>query len=348
MERASTREILPPMSAAPGAGKGPANLDGRQAGPMDVEQGGELDGRASRLVFDIRRFSTHDGVGIRTTVFFKGCPLRCAWCHNPEGISPQRRPMYFPSRCVGCGACLSLARQGGMARRGDGLALDPLAQEDWPALMDACPTGALRWDSQEMGVEQILEEVLKDAPFYRQGGGVTLSGGEPLLDGPFALALLKALKGAGLNTAVESALLVERGTLEGAMPYTDHLYADLKLLDGAAHRRYTGRDNRLIKANLSWLLAGPYRERITVRTPLIPTATATRANLFAIARFLAELWPDAAYELLNYNPLARDKYRLLNRPYFLNPDRQKFTPRQMEAFAAIARQAGLRRVFIDQ
>ena len=304
-------------------------------------------GPEKRLVFDIRRFSTHDGAGIRTTVFFKGCPLRCAWCHNPEGISSRRRPIYFPSRCVGCGACLSLAQQGGMARRGEGLALDPLAEEDWPALMDACPSGALRWDSQEMGVEQILEEVMKDAPFYRQGGGVTLSGGEPLLEGAFALALIKALKGAGLNTAVESALMVEWETLEAVMPYVDRLYADLKLLDGEAHRRYTGRDNGIIRENLARLLAGPHRDRVTVRTPLIPTATATRGNLSAIAGFLAELWPGVSYELLNYNPLARDKYRLLGRPYFLNPDRDKFTPRQMEAFAAICRQAGLRRVSID-
>lgn len=299
------------------------------------------------LVFDIRRFSTHDGDGIRTTVFFKGCPLRCAWCHNPEGIAPERRVMYFPSRCIRCGACIQLARHGGMTRDGQGMRLDFRSGEDWPALIDACPAGALNWDSYEMTVEEILAQVQRDLPFFRHGGGVTLSGGEPLLHGEFAVSLLTALKAARIHTAVETALQVDARALQRALPLIDQLYCDFKLADSQSHLLYTGCGNDLIKKHLRLLLAGPWRDRVVIRTPLIPTITATPENILAISRFLAALYPAAAYELLNYNPLARDKYRLLDRPYCLDPDPPRYTREQMLDFARIARQGGLVNVGID-
>ena len=132
-------------------------------------------------IFDIRRFSTHDGDGIRTTVFFKGCPLSCVWCQNPEGISLRRRPLYFENRCIHCKMCAAESVNGGMKCRGDMMLMNIDASEDWEYLAELCPSGAIVMDSREYSVKEVMEEIRKDMVFYRHGGGVTLSGGEPLL-----------------------------------------------------------------------------------------------------------------------------------------------------------------------
>ena len=157
-------------------------------------------------IFDVRRFSTHDGGGIRTTMFMKGCPLSCVWCHNPEGISVKPRPLHFPTKCMGCGICCRLAEQGGMTREADGVRIHPDRPEDWPALVDACPAGALAWDSRTVTVGQAVEELLKDRAFFKYGGGITLSGGEPLLQPEFAAAVLKRMQEEGVHTAMETSL----------------------------------------------------------------------------------------------------------------------------------------------
>ena len=118
-------------------------------------------------IFDVRRFSTHDGGGIRTTMFMKGCPLSCVWCHNPEGISVKPRPLHFPTKCMGCGICCRLAEQGGMTWEADGVRIHPDRQEDWPTLVDACPAGALSWDSRTVTVGQAVEELLTDRAFFK-------------------------------------------------------------------------------------------------------------------------------------------------------------------------------------
>ena len=145
-------------------------------------------------IFDIRRFSTHDGEGIRTTVFLKGCPLSCVWCHNPEGISTRVRPIYFSNRCIGCGTCCRFAEHGGIVKEGNQIRLDAARKEDWEYIIEECPSGAIRWDSIVMTVSQAAEAVMKDAPFYRYGGGVTLSGGEPLSQPDFLIPFLREMK----------------------------------------------------------------------------------------------------------------------------------------------------------
>ena len=297
-------------------------------------------------IFDIRRFSTHDGGGIRTTVFMKGCPLRCAWCHNPEGMDFARRPVWFRGKCMGCMDCAAASRNGGVTEAADGLRINPSADEDWDALMDACPTGALRWDSCDMTLDEVLAELKKDMAFFARGG-VTLSGGDPLYQAEFARALLEACHREGIHTAVETELHAPPEAVHAVLPHADLIYADLKLMDGAAHKAYTGAGNALILENLAWLLGSKLRERVILRTPLIPGATAAAENIAAIAGWLAVRCPDVRYELLNYNPLAAAKYPLLGRRYCFEENLRKFTAEEMAAFAAIARSKGLKHVFFE-
>ena len=292
----------------------------------------------SGVVFDIRRFSTHDGDGIRTSIFLKGCPLRCQWCHNPEGLAPRRRPVWFAGRCIGCGSCAEASRRGGVARAEGGIALDPDAPEDWEAVFDACPTGALRYDAREMRVEEAVEELMRDRVFFARGGGVTLTGGEPLMQSAFCAALLAALKAEGVHTAMETSLYAPWARIEPLLPHVDQLFCDLKHIQDAQHRRLTGVSNARILENLRRLLATD--ARVTVRTPMIPGATALAENVAGIARFLSGCRADVSYELLNYNPLAPAKYPMLGMRYLPGDELAPLSAEQMDAMASVARENG--------
>ena len=299
-------------------------------------------------IFDVRRFSTHDGGGIRTTVFFKGCPLRCAWCHNPEGIDFGRRPLWFAGKCIGCGSCAEAARFGGVRRMETGIAVDPAAEEDWDAILDACPTGALRWDSRDVRVDDLMELIRRDMPFYAHGGGgATLSGGDPLMQADFARELLLRCREEGVHTAIETELHAPEEAVQAVLPLVDLIYADLKLLDSGLHRHWTGVGNERILSNLEALLTDPLSERLILRTPLIPEITATEENLRAIAAWLARRNSAVRWELLNYNPLAAAKYPLVGREYSLQENLPRFSAEQMEAFAELARSAGAKNVFYE-
>ena len=300
-------------------------------------------------IFDVRRFSTHDGGGIRTTVFFKGCSLRCLWCHNPEGICPERRLIYFEKKCIHCGSCVKASRHGGasLAKNGEILWKDG-QPEDWDAIMRACPTGAVTWDSRRMEAGELCEEILKDEAFFRHGGGVTLSGGEPLLQSEFAAALLDLLKERGIHTAVETALLVPKIGLSRVLPCLDLIFADCKLFDEEAHRAATMVSNRRIKENIRFLLTSEKRSQVVVRTPMIPMYTATDENIAAIAGFIAGIYPDVRYEILNYNPLASAKYPLVGREYCFKENPARFSKEQMRHFAEVARTSGVKNISIDE
>lgn len=301
-------------------------------------------------VVDIRRFSTHDGQGIRTTIFLKGCSLECAWCQNPETINPRIRPVFFRTRCIDCGLC-EAAGGAAVTRDGEGrVRVDTTAPADWEAMATVCPTGAITFDAKRYTVAELVELAQRDRVFFGAGGGVTLSGGEPLFLPHFAAALLRALKSAGINTALETALNVRQEFLFEALPGVDHVFADCKLIDPEAHRRYTGHTNERVLANLAALLRGDRRDDITVRTPLIPGITDGEENIAGIARFISGVYPDVTYELLNYNPLAAAKYDVLPGVMYVfdtdeNP--RMFNPAQMEGFREIARANGVRNLVAD-
>jgi len=269
-------------------------------------------------IFDIKRFAVHDGPGIRTTVFLKGCPLACRWCHNPEGIASDIQLWYHEGRCIRCGQCVDVCQEKALRSDLSGGSFIKIDRERCTFsgnCLKHCPTHALEWDGREMSVSHIVEEVAKDRLFYEMsGGGVTLSGGEPLYQPDFCLAILQACKGQGLSTALETCLHAPPEVLEAVLVHVDHLLVDIKLWDAHTHQDYTGKDNALILKNFRDLAA--QHPDIKVRIPLIKTMTDTADNIAAIERFVCSVRLDIPIEKLDYNPLTPNKYRRIGREFY--------------------------------
>ena len=242
-------------------------------------------------IFDIKRFSLHDGPGIRTVVFLKGCPLRCAWCHNPESQHAEPELFFFPEKCVGCGACVQACPVGAHKMVGGVHVLDRALCTKCLACAEACGTGALRRVGREIEPEEAMREVLADRDCYdRTGGGLTISGGEPLAQPDFSLALLRLAKEAGLHTALDTSGFAETDVLERFLPLVDLFLYDLKESDPARHLAFTGQPLEPILRNLRFL--DERGAALTIRAPLIPgynDRPEHRAAVEKLAKSLAHL-----------------------------------------------------------
>ncbi len=251
-------------------------------------------------IFDIQRNSYADGPGIRTTVFFKGCNLRCAWCHNPESQSPEPQLMFYKNKCTGCGKCKEKC---------------PYALESCTLCGKCtlyCPHDAREICGKEYTVDQLLREVLKDKTFYEtSGGGVTFSGGECMLQIDFLEEILKVCKENGIHTAVDTAGHVPYEYFERILPYTDLFLYDVKCYDRDKHRQYTGVGNQLIFENLKRLLAAG--KSVWVRIPIIPTVNDTAEEIQKIKELLDLYGTPEKIELLPYHAMGEDKYMAINR-----------------------------------
>jgi pyruvate formate lyase activating enzyme len=211
------------------------------------------------IVFDIKKFSIHDGPGIRTTIFFKGCPLRCWWCHNPEGLTPEPELMIRANRCIRCDACLDVCPHGAISRDGDKVFTDVAKCLRCGTCVAACYAEARQIVGQEMAAAQVMAEIERDVPFYDEsGGGATFSGGEPLLQPDFLCELLSACRARGIHTAVDTCGFAPWEVLDSVRKYVDLFLYDLKLMDEARHRAFTGVSNALILSNLRARYRRPY------------------------------------------------------------------------------------------
>ena len=313
----------------------------------------QYDPEVTGTVFNIQRFSVHDGPGIRTVVFIKGCSLRCIWCSNPESLSRKLQLGVYPERCIGtdkCGVCLEVAPdiEKLIVKDHKVIGLSTEKPEDYLPCAEVCPTNALKVWGSKSTVGEVMKEVLSDREFYEEsGGGLTLSGGEAFIQPRFAVELLKAAHAEGINTCVETALNYNAEVLEQALPYVDLALCDLKHMDPEAHKRFTGVSNVRILNNLKFVVASG--TPVVIRIPVVPEHNGTEENLRETARFITGELDGRVkqVQLLPFRKLGREKYASLGMPYpmedFDAPEREVWE-NNIRGFAEMMKSYGVNAV----
>lgn len=262
------------------------------------------------IIFDIQHSSFVDGPGIRTSVFFKGCNLNCAWCHNPESRSMKPQKMFYENNCKHCGLCKAVCQS-------------PKGCVLCGKCAEICPNGAISITGRQMSVNEVMEEIMRDKLFYGQDGGVTFSGGECMLQIDFLLELLKKCRQNGINTAVDTAGNVDTKLFDAVLPYTDVFLYDIKCITEQTHIKYTGVSNKLILKNYAHLIKNG--ARVIVRIPVIGGVNDTKKEMLLIKKFFDEVGYPQKTELLPYHKMGDSKYKALqlNKPEFTVPPKEK-------------------------
>jgi pyruvate formate lyase activating enzyme len=270
------------------------------------------------VIFDIARCSVHDGPGVRTVVYFKGCPLSCKWCHNPEGISDSPQLVFYSKRCIGCGRCTSICPCHGIADGGH--VIDRQNCRVCGRCADACPADALHITGREATLDGLMAEIRKDRLYYENGGGVTASGGEALLQADFVAALFGLCRAQKIHTAIETALDVQAAEIDKVLGVCDMFIVDCKHPDPEMHRYYTGRTNERIWANTQYVASR--HDNVLIRIPLIPGVNDDIELLHAsVSRVLSLGGSIKGVELLKYNNLAVAKYNGLEKNHIVFADK---------------------------
>lgn len=297
-------------------------------------------------ILEIQRMSTEDGPGLRTTVFFKGCSLRCLWCHNPESLDMKPQLQWLEPRCIGCRLCLDVCPNSALSFSERGVVIDRSRCRGCGTCAGECPSTALELLGKSWSVDALVSEVIKDASYFGGTGGVTASGGEAALQAPFVSLFFKDLKSRGIHTALDTSGQCSRDHLDLVLPYTDLVLYDIKEIDSERHRQFTGSGNAVILENLLHV-AGAIGTNLLprelwIRTPIIPGATDRVETITAIGAFIAEHVRGIAarWELCAFNNLCRDKYRRLGMDWAYQET--KLLERDaMERLAEAARSSGV-------
>lgn len=291
------------------------------------------------VIFNTQKFSIHDGDGMRTLIFMKGCPLRCLWCSNPESQEPEVEIMDVKSKCVGCGKCVLLCEN--HAVKAESFDIDRKLCRRCGACARKCYANAKKIVGQTVTIREMMRLIEKDRIFYtNSGGGVTIGGGEPLMQREFVEELLKTCRASNLHTAIETCGYGKWEDVKGVFEAADQIFFDLKAMDPALHRRLTGADNERILENACRLAAFAGAEKdLIFRIPLVPGCNDSRQNIEETARFAASLQRAdnrISVEILPYHNLGEDKYRWLNRDYPL-PGLKKFSSETVDEYKDLLR-----------
>jgi len=269
------------------------------------------------VIFDIRKYSIHDGPGIRTTVFFKGCPLRCWWCHNPEGQDVEPELVYRKSRCIGCGECSKSCKREAILLLAQSISVDREKCVPCNNCSRACSSDALSIVGKQMSAKEILEEIEKDRTFYEEsGGGVTFSGGEPLMQPDLLNALLSGCKERAIHTVVDTCGFAQYEIIDRIRDKVDLFLYDIKTMDCRKHRKYTGASNKQILKNLKNLAESG--SSIVISFPIIPGINDDDKNVTRTAKFISSLPNIQQVNLLPYHRAGIEKYKNLDKPYKLS------------------------------
>jgi pyruvate formate lyase activating enzyme len=298
------------------------------------------------VVLEIQRMSTEDGPGLRTTVFFKGCSLRCAWCHNPESLEQKPQVQWIETKCIFCKMCVEACPQGALSFSNEQIVIDRDRCRGCVTCAEICPSTAMELLGKYWTVEQLVGEVMKDASYFTNSGGITASGGEAALQAGFVSEFFKELKRRDVHTALDTSGLCPRESLELILPFTDLVLYDIKEIDPVKHREFTGTGNELILKNLlftrDFIRDRIPRREMWIRTPVIPGATDRKDNMAGIGAFIAEHLNGVVtrWELCAFNNLCRDKYRRLGTEWRYGAA-GLMKREDMEALADAARASGV-------
>ena len=291
------------------------------------------------LIFDIKRYSIHDGPGLRTTVFFKGCPLRCIWCHNPESQKTTQEIMHYEDKCILCLNCKHVCKFDAIEVKNNTISINTKKCTLCGDCTENCPTTALKMVGKYYNVDELVKEILKDRNFFEDGGGVTISGGEPFLQHEFLIELLKTLKEENIHIALDTTGFTEEKKLIETVKYIDLYLYDIKHMDSEKHKSYTGVGNERILKNLKSL--DKHSGKIAVRLPIIPSINDDKENIKRTIEFIKTLRNIISVDLLPYHSMMVDKYKRLNMPFFASHIKEP-TNEEMEKLKEIFEKEGFK------